>query len=130
MYVNSLPIAFCCGGCPGVFSIDPEPYLKKQKIRVQCPVDPAKAAVLAKSTRTFVGHDIFYFSNAAALAKFKKSPLAYAKKLTDPVTHERFATSAASPHVVRDGRDYWFQSTATRARFEARPDSFATRQGA
>ena len=67
---------------------------------------------------------------AAALAKFKKSPLAYAKKLTDPVTHERFATSAASPHVVRDGRDYWFQSTATRARFEARPDSFATRQGA
>ncbi len=130
VYVNGMPIAFCCTGCPGVFSVDPDPYLTKQKIRVQCAVDPSKPAKFSPTTRCLVGHDLFYFSSPAALEKFRQSPLTYAGELTDPVLRERFKTSATSPHISRDGRDYYFKSPAARARFEAHPDSFAVRQGA
>jgi YHS domain-containing protein len=130
VYVNGMPISFCCSTCPGVFSADPEPWLAKQKIRVQDPIDRAKPAVLSKATRLFVGHDLYYFAGASTRARFEKSPLQYCGTLTDPVTRERFKPTAASPHLLRDGRDYWFASPESKARFAARPDSFAVRQGA
>jgi YHS domain-containing protein len=130
VYVNGLPVAFCCTGCPGVFSNDPDPWLVKQKLRVQCAVERARPAKFTPATRLFVGHDVFYFSSAVAKAKFERAPLTYCGKLTDPVTRERFAPGALSPHVVRDGRAYYFRGPGTLARFTSHPDSFAVRIGA
>jgi YHS domain-containing protein len=77
----------------------------------------------------FVGHDLYYFSDAAAKAKFIANPRRYCGRLTDVVSRERFTPGAKSPDTTFHGRRYFFASPETFAQFRAMPDSFAIRRG-
>jgi len=79
--------------------------------------------------RTYVGHDVFYFSGATERDRFRKDPLRYCRRLTDPVTLKRFTPSRKSPTLEWRGRPYYFANGATRATFASMPDSFAVRKG-
>jgi YHS domain-containing protein len=92
-------------------------------------VDPRRSAVIDSTLRVFVGHDLFYFSDAAARARFLKDPLRWCSRLTDPVTQRRFHPTRTSPHLAWHGRPYWFASDSTLMVFRAMPDSFALRKG-
>jgi YHS domain-containing protein len=108
---------------------DPEQYLKALKIDVRSALHPRQAAVVDSSERVFVGHDLFYFANAAERQKFIANPLGYCRQLTDPVTLARFKPSRQSPHTTFRGRPYYFASDSTFESFNAAPDSFAVRKG-
>ena len=107
----------------------PEPYLKAQSIEVRDPVEPRRRAAVDPARCVFIGHDLFYFADAASQARFEKDPLRWAKRLTDPVTLKRFTPTARSPKASHMGRRYWFASDSTFATFQAMPDSFALRKG-
>jgi YHS domain-containing protein len=107
----------------------PEPYLKTQAIDVRDAIDGRRRATVDPARRVFIGHDLFYFADAASQARFEKDPLRWAKRLTDPVTLKRFAPTARSPRATHMGRRYWFASDSTFAAFQAMPDSFALRKG-
>ena len=108
---------------------DPEPYLKALKIDVRDYLEKGRPAVVDSTMRTFVGHDIFYFARAAERDLFRKDPLRYCRRLTDPVTLKRFAPTRKSPHTMWKGRPYYFASDTTMAEFIANTDSFAVRKG-
>lgn len=107
----------------------PEQYIRTQRIGLNCVVRPWRAAILDSTMRTFVGHDVFYFSGKNERDRFRKDPLRYCRRLTDPVTLRRFAVSRRSPRFEWKGRPYYFASDSTRAAFAAAPDSFAVRRG-
>lgn len=107
----------------------PEVYLKAQRISVPCVVEKGRQAVVDSTMRIFVGHDVFYFSGAWERERFRKDPLRYTQRLTDPVTLKRFAPSRRSPRFEWKGRPYYFASDSTRAAFASTPDSFAVRKG-
>ncbi len=107
----------------------PEPYLKSLAIDVRDAIDPRRPAIVDSTRRVFIGHDLFYFADAASQARFDQDPLRWCKRLTDPVTLKRFKPTAASPHLRHMGRLYWFASDSTRMAFRAAPDSFALRKG-
>jgi len=108
---------------------DPEPFLKALKIGVPCVVRSGRRAVVDSTMRTFVGHDLFYFSGVKERDRFRKDPLQFCDKLTDPVTLKRFTPSRRSPAFTWKGRPYYFASDSTRVAFQSMPDSFAIRKG-
>jgi YHS domain-containing protein len=103
--------------------------LKALGIEVRDVVPPRRAARVDSSMRVAVGHDLFYFADAAARARFVKDPLRYCRRLTDPVTLRRFRPTRRSPKLEYQGRSYWFAGDSTFAAFQATPDSFAVRRG-
>ena len=107
----------------------PESYLKIQAIDVRDAIDPRRGAEVDSTRRVFIGHDLFYFADAASQARFEKQPLRWCKRLTDPVTLKRFKPTARSPHLTHMGRRYWFASDSTLMAFQAAPDSFSLRKG-
>ena len=115
--------------CPGTFVQGPEKYLRALGIGLRDMVHPARAARVDSSLRVFVGHDVYYFADAAARARFVKEPLRWCKRLTDPVTLRRFRPTIRSPRLEYRGRPYWFASDSTFTVFKATPDSFAVRHG-
>ena len=127
VYVNGLPIAFCCQPCPSVFSKDPERYLRGMKVTLHDPIYPKKNAIFDSSVRATLNQDIYFFSSVAALKQFKKDPLRYCGLLTDPVSRARFKPSKSSPHVAFRGRNYYFAADSTLARFQADPEKFYER---
>lgn len=98
-------------------------------IGVPCVVRKGHPAIVDSTMRTFVGHDVFYFSGNEERDRFRKDPLRYCRRLTDPVTLKRFAPARKSPYFEWNGRPYYFSSDATRATFASMPDSFAIRKG-
>ena len=88
-----------------------------------------RAAKIDSTLRVFVGHDLFFFSDAKAKATFSAHPLRYCGRLTDVVSRARFAPTVKSPHTVFRGRPYYFAGPETFAQFQAMPDSFAIRKG-
>ncbi len=129
IYVNQLPIAFCCAPCPAIFSRNPAPYVKAIAPKLPCVVNPARAAVIDSAGAVFVDHDVFFFSDVKARAAFLADPLKYARHLTDPVSQVRFATTAKSPHLVYHGRNYYFESPDTFAQFQTNERAYAVRGG-
>jgi len=107
----------------------PERYLNEQGIEVRDAVDPRRTAVVDSTRRLFLGHDLFYFADSISQARFESDPLRWIRRLTDPVTLQRFRPTRHSPQFAYMGRRYWFANDATRARFGAAPDSFALRKG-
>lgn len=128
IYVNGQPIGFCCSPCPVTFSADPEKYLIEMHATFRCPVHPSRQAILDSSLRARVNHDIFFFSTVASKNLFLKNPLRYVKTLTDPVSFARFHPTKASPHAAFRGREYYFASDSTLARFQAEPEQWFERK--
>lgn len=128
VYVNGLPIGFCCTPCPAIFSMNPERYLLDLKLTFQDPVTPARKAIIDSSRRIKIGQDIYFFSSVATMRRFRREPLRYCGKLTDPVSHARFRPAPASPHVLFRDRDYWFAADSTKAAFQTSPDRYFERQ--
>lgn len=127
VYVNGKPIAFCCSPCPAVFAQDPERYLREMKVALRCPVHPARRAIFDSSLRVKLNQDVFFFSSVSAMKLFRKDPLRYCGRLTDPVSRARFRPSKQSPHVTFRGRDYYFAADSTLVRFQAEPERFYER---
>jgi YHS domain-containing protein len=92
-------------------------------------VNPDKNAVIDSSQAVFVNHDIFFFSDSTARARFLADPLKYAHHLSDVVGLHRFAPNAKSPHLVYHGRNYYFESAATYEQFQTNPPTYAVRGG-
>ena len=127
-YVNGKPIGFCCRTCPGVFSLDPEPYLRAQHIEVPCAVFPQRKARIDSSMRRRIGHDLFYFSNALAMREFNRDPLRFVKVLSDPVTNDRFRVTRTSPKSEYKNRTYYFASAGEKGVFDANPEKYRDRR--
>lgn len=130
VYVNRQPVAFCCTGCPPVFVQMPEPYLARMKARFDDPVHAGRPARIAAGLRYHVNWEIFYFADRRSLAEFRKNPLEYCGKLTDPVAGVRFQPGPKSPKLIHAGRPYYFLNETTRDRFLADPREYAMRKGA
>lgn len=107
---------------------DPEPYLRALEVEVNCPVNPKRKAIIDSSLRYRINHDLYFFSSRAAMARFKRDPLAYVHIMTDPVTMRRFRTTADSPRFEYGRRSYFFEADSTRVAFQAAPDRFAQRR--
>jgi YHS domain-containing protein len=117
-------------GCPGIFGKDPERYLKAQGVGFDCPVKPGHRARIEPEFRAYVNHEVFYFCDADALARFRKDPTRYCGLVTDPVSKARFHPTSRSPRFDYRGRPYFFVDRLTFRTFVAIPDSFAFRKGA
>jgi len=129
VYVNEVPVGFCCTKCPGVFSKEPEGYLTAFSPSLVCPVTGKPAKPEAK-LRAYVNHEIFYFANDAARQKFRTSPLKYVGMVTDPVSRVRFQPKASSPRADWESRPFYFESGETRAKFVESPGKYGWREGA
>ena len=127
-YVNWRPIGFCCKGCPEMFMIQPEKFLKQHKVDIRCVVNQGRNANPDASRRAFVNREIYFFSTRDAMALFKRNTLKYCGWLTDPVSGVRFRPTASSPRMVHEGIPFYFSTHSTRMQFEAMPDSFAERK--
>ena len=130
VYVNKVPVGFCCTTCPPVFVQGPEPYLERMKTRFMDPVEPRKPARVAAGLRYHVNWEIFYFADRAHLDAFRRDVPRYCGLLTDPVNGQRFRPGAKSPLVRHAGRTFYFTSDATRAKFQQSPLDYAMRKGA
>ena len=108
---------------------EPEKYLKELGIEVPCAVQSPRLAVLSPAYRLYVNHEIYFFSDSAALLKFERDPLRYCGWVTDPVTRARFQPTLSSPRFEHRGRPYYFRSDSSLAIFKAHPDSLADREG-
>ena len=107
---------------------DPERYLRELQLDPPCVVQPEKKGIIDTSMRLRVNYEIYYFSSATAMQRFKKDPLRYCGFVTDPITMARFKPTARSPKTEYLGRPYYFAADSTRARFLGRPDRFAERK--
>lgn len=130
VYVNSLPVGFCCTTCPPIFVQGPEPYLERMKARFSDPVQAKRLARIAAGLRYHVNWELYYFADRRNLDEFRRHVTKYCGTLTDPVTGARFRPGPTSPMVRHAGRPYYFTSDATRARFQAAPLDYAMRKGA
>jgi len=109
---------------------DPEPYLRALKIEVPCMVYPKRKARIDSSMRRMIGHDIFYFSSGQAMRQFDRDPLRYVKKLSDPVTNDRFRVTRSSPRVEYRNRVYFFASPGERGIFDGDREKYRDRKSA
>jgi YHS domain-containing protein len=130
VYVNGQPIGFCCAPCPSVFVQDPENWLKDKDVDVKCLVSPARKSMRDEKHFARIGNDLFFFASTTNRKRFNKNPFKYLKRLTDPVTFERFEATVDSPSLVHDQVLYYFASEANLRTFQAAPDSFAQIRGA
>ena len=85
-----------------------------------------KQAVIDAGHRSFVNHEIFYFSGTEEKVRFDSDPPAYCGILSDPVSRQRFRPARSSGRIDHAGRTFFFVSDSTFALFRAMPDSFAT----
>ena len=109
---------------------DPEPYLRAQSIGVSCLVYPTKKARIDSSMRRVIGHDIFYFSSGQAMRQFDRDPLRYVKRLSDPVTNDRFKVTRSSPHLEYRNRVYYFASAGEQGIFDGDREKYRNRRSA
>ncbi len=84
--------------------------------------------ILDSSLRYRINYEVFFFANRAEMARFKKNPLRFSGLLTDPVTMERFAPTAASPRAEYGDRFYYFLSDTNRAKFLGNPIQYKDRR--
>lgn len=98
-------------------------------IKVPCPVDPKRTAIIDSDLRVRLNMEMFFFSSRVAMRRFLADPIRYCGKLTDPVTQERFRPTATSPRTTYRDRTFYFEADSTRASFMASPDSLSVRRG-
>lgn len=122
LYVNCIPVGFCCVFCARDLAASPEKPLREAALALECPVRSGAAAPIDSTTRTWVDFELYYFSSAAARARFLKEPERYTGLVTDPVLLTRFQPSRKSPRVEAKGRLWLFASDSTRVAFLADVD--------
>ncbi len=94
-----------------------------------CVVFPERKARIDSSLRRWIGHDLFYFSSAQAMKIFDRDPLKYVRRLSDPVTSDRFRVRRNSLHAEYKERAYYFIADSTKAKFTANPSYWRDRRG-
>ena len=86
VYVNKLPVGFCCTTCPSIFVQGPDPYLERMHARFVDPVHPDRAALITARLRYHVNWELYYFADRRNLDEFRRHVTKYCGTLTDPVT--------------------------------------------
>ena len=109
---------------------DPEPYLRALNLTVPCVVYPKRKARIDSSLRRVIGHDIFYFSTGQAMRQFDRDPLRYVKRLSDPVTNDRFRVTRSSPKEEYRKRVYYFASPGEQGVFDGDREKYRDRRSA
>lgn len=104
---------------------DPDPYLNDLGITLSGAVDPTQPALIDPDHRISVNWETYYVSSDANRERFLQSPWEYAGEVTDPVTHERFTLTAASPSRSVEGKQFYFSNEETAARFDEDPTMYA-----
>lgn len=128
IYVNGVPMGFCCKPCTNAFLLAPETFLKLREIDVRDAFDPGRKAVLDSKHRSLVGLDVFFFADSASRARFDAAQLAHVKKLTDPISLERFVVKKTTPHLTHNGRVYAFPDSLALREFRSEPALYETRR--
>jgi len=104
----------------------PEPYLKDFHIELPCAVDSSTMAILDPAHRSFVGHEVYFFSTLEAKQRFDSTPFEFTGTVTDPVSLARFQPGPDSPSRTAAGRLFYFGSDQTVAMFDMDPDRYST----
>jgi YHS domain-containing protein len=108
---------------------DPEYFLAQEAIALLDPVDRSRPAVIDSAHCAFVNHEVFFFADSETKARFEREPWRWCGSVTDPVSLRRFHPAPGAFHWAYGGRQYYFESDASLAAFQAAPDSFALRKG-
>jgi hypothetical protein len=103
---------------------DPELYLNQLGLTVPCVVSPERPAILDPQHRTLVGYETYFFSDAAAKARFDVAPEKYCGPLTDPVSLRHFKPNSDSPRLIHNDRLYIFATDSTRDVFARMPGMY------
>lgn len=103
---------------------DPEIYFNQLGVILPCAMVEGENAVLDPAHRSFVNHEIFFFSTPEQKEIFDTAPQDYCGLITDPVSRSRFNPTKANPRQDYMERPYFFESDETLALFAATPDSF------
>ena len=104
---------------------DPELYLAAIGVTLPCPVHRDRDAVLDADHRLRIGHESFFFSSQTARDEFRRRPLRYIDRLTDPVTDVRFIPTDHSPRFEHEGRSYYFSGENSLNTFQSDPNRYA-----
>jgi hypothetical protein len=104
---------------------DPATILDQLGIPVHCAIDTQRLAILDAQHTSYVGHDVFLFSDTALKDRFDADPTRYCGIIRDPVSMVRFRPGKRSPRIEHAGKPFVFVSDSTLALFRAMPDSFA-----
>ncbi len=103
---------------------DPEVYLGAIGVDLACPVYRDRDAVLDADHRIRVGHEFYFFSGPEAMAEFRRRPLRYIDRLTDPVSETRFTPTEHSPTYTYEDREFYFAGLDTLEAFQADPATY------
>ena len=104
---------------------DPEIYLTELGVSLPCVMVEGEDAVLDPTHKSYVNHEVFFFSTPEQKEVFDTQPHLYCGLVTDPVSRSRFTPDDVSPRQDYMKRPYFFESDSTLALFAASPDSFA-----
>ena len=104
---------------------DPEIYLTELDVSFRCVMVEGQDAVLDPAHKSYVNHEVFFFSALEQKEAFDRQPQLYCGLVTDPVSRSQFTPSELSPRQDYMERPYFFESDSTLALFAASPDSFA-----
>ncbi len=119
LYVNRVPVGFCCVFCARDLATSPEQPLRESGLSFRCPVQSGAAAPIDSASRTWVGFELFYFSSPNAKARFLKEPERWTGPLTDPVLLTRFQPERRSPRSEALGRLWMFAGDSSQRVFLA-----------
>src|SRR5258706_15205730 len=97
------------------------------KLEIACAVRPDQPARLTAACRSYVNHDVYFFSDEKCRKSFETDPFRFCGEVTDPVTNARFRPGRLSPQRRHKKRLYVFANAQTAAKFRADPAHYAER---
>ena len=71
-----------------------------------------------------LNYEAYFFGDPWSRARFLAGPTDFCGLLTDPVSKRRFRPESSAESVRHEGVAYFFESDATRTRFEAEPERY------
>jgi len=96
-------------------------------LAIACAVHPDRPATLTVACRSYINHDVYFFSDDKARKEFESDPFRYCGEVTDPVGGARFRPGRLSPQRRHKKRLYVFASSQNAAKFRANPARYAER---
>ncbi|HVS19216.1 MAG TPA: hypothetical protein VMT18_11495 [Planctomycetota bacterium] len=87
-------------------------------------LDERFEAVLDAEHCVRLNYEAYFFGDPWSRERFLADPTDYCGLLTDPVSKRRFRPEPRAESVGHEGVSYFFESAATRTRFEEDPDAY------
>ena len=104
---------------------DPAKYLNKLGLKLPGWIDSTRTAVLDSSHASYINYEAFFFADRDNKSGFDANMLAYIQRLTDPVSLTQFKPGVDAPHMMYQGRHYFFSADSTYQQFRRSPELYA-----